>query len=338
MRSLRTLAAACLAALLVVAACGNDDQEAVSGPGGDATTATPADGPAEDGFPVTVENCDVEFTYDEAPTAAVTMNQHVTEILLALGLEGSMVGTAYMDSDIHPDLAAAYETVPVLAEEYPSREQVLAAEPDIVVGGFRSAFNDDAAGPRDALADAGIASYLTTGYCPDREGPQTLEDVRTDITNLGAIFGVTGAADDLWGEIEAAIDDVAARIGDATPVDVFVYDSGTDQAFTAAGDENTTNLIRLAGGRNVFDDVAGSFTEVSWEEVVDRDADVVLILDYGSTTVEEKIDFLRSHPVASTLRAVQKERFVVVELTDVVPGIRNGEVVAAMAEGFHPDR
>lgn len=337
MNHLRTLAAASLASLLVLAACGNDYQEAVSGPGGE-TTATVVDEPAEDGFPVTIVNCDVEITYHSPPTAAVTMNQHVTELLLALGVEGSMVGTAYLDSDIHPDLAAAYEKVPVLADRYPSREQVLAAEPDIVIGGFRSAFNDDAAGPRDALSDLGIASYLTTGYCPDRERPQTLDDLRTDIMNLGAIFGVGDAADALWDEIESTIDDVADRVGGAEPVDVFVYDSGTDQAFTAAGYENTTNLIRLAGGRNVFGDVPGAFIEVSWEEVVDRDAEVVLILDYRSTTVEEKIALLRSHPVASTLRAVQEERFVVVELTEVVPGIRNGEAVAAMAEAFHPDR
>jgi iron complex transport system substrate-binding protein len=106
------------------------------------------------------------------------------------------------------------------------------------------------------------------------------------------------------------------------------------EAFTTGGRENTTALLELAGGRNVFADVDDDRVEVGWEDVVAREPDVVVVLDYGDETVEQKEDFLRSHPVASTLQAVQDERYVVVELTDVVPGVRNGDVVTAMADGF----
>ena len=108
-------------------------------------------------------------------------------------------------------------------------------------------------------------------------------------------------------------------------------------AFTAAGDEMTTALIGLAGGRNIFDDVEGSFTEVSWEDVVDRDPDVVMILNYGDTTAEDKRAFLQDDPRTSGLRAVQEDRIVVVDLTDVVPGVRNGDVVTVMAGAFNDE-
>ncbi|MFX8262546.1 ABC transporter substrate-binding protein, partial [Acinetobacter baumannii] len=64
---------------------------------------------------------------------------------------------------------------------------------------------------------------------------------------------------------------------------VFVYDSGEDKAFTAA---NTylTSLIDLVGGKNIFDDIDKGWAEVSWEEVVNRDPDVIVIVDYGETT------------------------------------------------------
>lgn len=88
----------------------------------------------------------------------------------------------------------------------------------------------------------------------------------------------------------------------------------------------------------MFADVEENFTEVSWEDVVVRDPDAIVILDYGSEAAQDKVASLRTHPVASTLRAVREERFVVVELADVVPGIGNGDAVAAMAEGFHPGR
>lgn len=339
------LAAACIA-LLTISACGSDDDAstattsaatvATEAPAGStpATTATAGDTGV---FPVTIENCGETDTFDKAPTAAITMNQHVTEILLALGLEGSMVGTAYIDSTIRPDLLAAYDTVPVLAAEYPNREQVLAAEPDIVIGGFASAFGDDAAGARDLLREQGIGTYLTEGYCPDFTGRNTFDQVRDDITNLGSIFGVSDKAAALLDTMQAPVDQATAAIDGVDPVTVFVYDSGTEKAFTAAGNEMTTALIELAGGKNVFDDVDDTFTEVSWEDVVARDPDVILILNYGSDTVEDKEAFLESDPIASTLRAVQNKAFVAVDLTDVVPGIRNGDTVLALAKAFHPD-
>jgi iron complex transport system substrate-binding protein len=331
----RSLALLAACALLAVACGDGDDRTATAAAGSDPAADA---GEVEPGaFPVTIENCGRAQTFDAPPERAVTMNQHVTEILLALGLADRMVGTAYMDSEIHPDLADAYRQVEVLAEKYPTREQVLATEPDLVVGGFASAFGDTAAGDRDALEALGIGTYLTETYCPDREGPAALDLVEADIDALGAVFGVPDRADALSAELRAEIDAVREATAGAEPVRVFVYDSGDERAFTAAGFEMTTYLIEAAGGRNVFDDVEAAFTEVSWEDVVDRDPDVVVILDYGDVTVAEKKDLLRTHPVASSLRAVQEERFVVIELTDVVPGIRNGAAVELLGAGFHPD-
>lgn len=41
-----------------------------------------------------------------------------------------MVGTAYLDDKIYEPLQAAYDKVPVLAEQYPSKEQVIDTEAD----------------------------------------------------------------------------------------------------------------------------------------------------------------------------------------------------------------
>ena len=332
-----TLAAVALVA--TTAACGSDDiaDDGVEAATPAATDPTITDDAPAGGFPVTIENCGFEFTYDAPPERAVTMNQHSTELLLALGLADRMVGTAYMDSTILPALADDYEQIPVLADRYPSREQVVASEPDLVVGGFRSAFGDEAAGSRESLAGQSIGSYLTTVYCEDRDEAATIDDLHTDIADVAAIFGIPDEGAALIDEIDAQIAAVTAVVDDRDVVTVFVYDSGTDAAFTAAGREMTTALIELAGGRNVFDDVDATFTEVSWEDVVERDPDVVLILNYGTDTVDDKLGFLASHPVASTLRAVQADDVFAVELTDVVPSIRNGDVVEAIALGLHPD-
>lgn len=112
---------------------------ACSTPDGDAATGEKA-AAKSDGFPYTVKNCGVTTTFQAPPKRVVTMNQHVTEIMLELGLKKSLVGTAYLDDQVLPKYAADYASVPVIAKEYPSYEQVLAADPDFVYGGYSSAF------------------------------------------------------------------------------------------------------------------------------------------------------------------------------------------------------
>ncbi len=102
-------------------------------------------------FPVTINNCGLSITYDAPPERAVTMNQAATEIMLALGLEKHMVGTAFMDDKILPEFADAYAGIPILSEKYPSQEVLLTSEPDFVYGVYRTAFGDEAAGPRAEL-------------------------------------------------------------------------------------------------------------------------------------------------------------------------------------------
>lgn len=73
---------------------------------------------------------------------------------------------------------------------------------------------------------------------------------------------------------------------------VLVYDSGEKEVFTAA--QNFMNeLVTVAGGQNIFGDVASGWTTVSKEDAVERNPEVIVVIDYGATTAEEKINFLK---------------------------------------------
>ncbi len=76
------------------------------------------------------ESCGQPITIDEAPNRAITLNQQATEVMLALGLEDHMVGTAYLEDEIPAQWQDAYDQVPVIAENYPAKEVVLIEEPD----------------------------------------------------------------------------------------------------------------------------------------------------------------------------------------------------------------
>ncbi|MFB7542442.1 ABC transporter substrate-binding protein [Streptomyces zaomyceticus] len=291
---------------------------------------------AAPGFPYTVTNCGVKTTYQAPPQRAVTMNQHVTEVMLALGLEKSLVGTAYLDDAVLPAYKKAYDSVPVLAKEYPSKEALLAANPDFVYGGYSSAFAAKDGRGRDDLKRAGIDTRLNTEYCPI--GSPSVDDLYREVRETGRTFGVPDRAETWIKEARVTVAATEKRLKGVEPVSVFVYDSGDKTAFTAGGKGIGNELITRAGGANVFADLDKPFGDATWEQVVARKPEVVVIYDYGSTTVEQKKKRLLDDPALKDVPAIKNRRFAVMPLSDTVLGIRVPAAVDKLAAQLHPAR
>ncbi|MEV7018118.1 ABC transporter substrate-binding protein [Streptomyces sp. NPDC093991] len=322
-----TAAALALAAALLTAGCGSSRD-----------TAQDAKAPAAPaaGFPVTVDNCGVRTTYEKPPARVVTIHQHPAELMLALGLKDHMVGTAFPDSPVLPELRKDYASIPELARKEPSFETVLEADPDLVYGGYGSAFAENEGRSRTAFADAGIDTHLNREYCGRKR--VTMRDTYDEIRTVGRIFGVPERADALVADLADRVEKAAGKVADAPKVPVFVYDSGDRTAFTAGGKSLGTELIRLAGGENVFADLDDVFGDVSWEQVVDRGPEVIAIYDYaGAGSVERKKKFLLSQPALEDVPAIRNKRFVVLPLTATLVGVRSAYAVEDLARGLHPE-
>ena len=93
-------------------------------------------------WPKTYTSCGVNHTLSGSPSRVVTMNQGVTEFMLAMGLADKIVGTAYLDDSIWPRYAAAYNKIPVLSSSYPDENTIMEVNPDFIVGSYRSAFRE----------------------------------------------------------------------------------------------------------------------------------------------------------------------------------------------------
>ncbi|MEI7034987.1 ABC transporter substrate-binding protein [Streptomyces pratensis] len=287
-----------------------------------------------DGFPYTVTNCGVTTTYQAPPKRVVTMNQHVTEIMLELGLAKSLVGTAYLDDQVLPRYAEDYASVPVIAEKYPSYEQVLASAPDFVYGGYASAFAAGDGRSREALKKSGIETRLNAESCTEGDAP--MDTLYQEIREVGRTFGVPDRAEDWIKRARADNAATAKKLGGLDPVSVFVYDSGDKTAFTAGGEGIGNELIERAGGANVFADLDKPFGDASWENVVARRPEAILIYDYGSTTVEQKKKRLLTDPALADVPAVKNKRFAVMPLSDAVLGVRVPAAVGRLAAQLHP--
>ena len=119
-------------------------------------------------YPVTYTVCGVVHTLNQRPSKVVTMNQGVTEFMLAMGLHKEMVGTAYLDDDIWPRYKTEYDKIPELNKRgYPTEAQIKSSNADFVMGSYASAFNERSC--NNALTGApgtcrGIFN-VTTGPC-----------------------------------------------------------------------------------------------------------------------------------------------------------------------------
>ena len=339
-----------------VAACGEptvryvgQPQAGPAGPAGPqgpkgATGAQGAQGAqgvaGEAAFNVSIENCGFTQIFTAPPERAVSLTQHTTEIMLALGLQDKMVGTAYLDDAILPQYEAAYNKIPVLSDTYPSREVLLGAAPDFVISGFASAFErPENAGPREDLLALDIHSYLSTGACRERVGPLTMDDIYIDFLNLGKIFDVEERAEEVVASMKREVEAVEAKVGALEQkVKVFLYDSGEDKAFTAACCGSANLVVEAAGGINLFNDLEGNYKNASWEAVVERDPEVIVLIEAGWSTSAEKEQILLTNKALADITAVKNKRFVIVPFSSTSPGVRVPTLITVLAKAFYPDK
>lgn len=287
-------------------------------------------------YPLTIQNGENTLVFDKAPERAVTLNGHVTELMLSLGLAPKMVGTAYLNHPILDSLKAEYDAIPILSDGTgsPSLEVVLATGADFTFGRL-SAYRDTAVAPVEKLRELGINAYAVKGTLIKGA---TMDDVYEDIANIGQIFDIQPAAGALIERIRGEIGAVEATIAKAgkPPVKVLVYDSGEDAIYTT-GKALETQLIALAGGVNVFADLDETWSNVSWEEAVARAPEVIVINDYGQTSAADKIALLKHNPALASMPAIQNDRFVVLPLPSAFEGVRNPDAVRTLAAGFYPE-
>ena len=286
--------------------------------------------------PVTVTNCDRTQTFEASPQRIVTMNDHVTEVLLEMGVGDRIVGMGYADAEPLPELADEWNEITGLAEEYPTSEQILDLDADLVVGGMRSAFDEKAGRSRDALEEKGIATFLFSEYCGD--GFPSVDLLVEDYRQLGEILGVPDEATAVTDRVTSGLDDFRTRLDGVAPVPTFFFDSGMNDVLTIGGVGVGQLIADHDGAENIFAEGDRPYSKTTWEVIGERAPEAIVVLDYGSETAQQKIDFLKTQPIMATTPAVQADRFVVVPLDDFFESPRLLTSVETIATALHPER
>lgn len=291
--------------------------------------------------PVTVKSCNRDVTFDAAPSRAISNDVNLTEMMLALKLQDHMVGYTGVSGwkTLDEKLREGVKQLPELSPKYPTKEVLLGADADFYFAGWNYGMKVGGDVTPETLQPLGIKVYELTESCVHimNKAKPTMDDMFVDLLNLGKIFRVEDRAEALVAGYRKELAEIVKGVGPIErPTRVFVYDSGEEKPFTSGEYGIPTAMIEAAGGKNIMDDVAKSWTEVSWEPVIERNPEVVVIVNYGEVTADQKIAFMKNNPAFKNVDAVKNDRFVVLEYVEATPGPRNIGAIARLAKAFHP--
>jgi iron complex transport system substrate-binding protein len=328
--NLSTACAALAVVPLALTACGTG---VISDP-----AATESSGPT-----VTITNCGRELSFDTAPESVVGLMPSQTELLIRLGVRDSIVGQAQTEVSALPeDIADQAADIPVVsADAPPTREDLLAVAPDFVASPTEYEFTaEQGFASIEQLNENGAQAYVATGGCADRRNTAEVTDVLTDIADLGAILRVPDAAGELAQDTEERLAAVEAAISDSPrPAVAQVYVEGNSLSAIGAGIE--ADIIRTAGGDNVFDPDAPEFADffaaqINPEEIISRAPEAMVFGVSGPQHEEQTREYLRN--TFPDVPAVEDDVLIAVPASDLYPGsLGNIDAVETIAQELYPD-
>lgn len=284
---------------------------------------------AEDSaYPMTFQNYGREVIVTQKPQKVLTLGPNCTELFVALGLGDYVIGRSLINHSRGPleEYADVVNSIPKLNYSSATREAVLTSGADFIYA-LDWEISEEGCNIEE-VNQYGMNVYVNSAT--------TLEEQYQEILDIGKVFGVEDTAESFVEDQKNRIKAVQDKLKDKEPIKVLVYDSGNDGVFTCSGSNFESLLINLAGGKNIFDDLTEKqWITVSYEEIIARNPDVILIHDYDSPSVEEKIKEIKSNPILAQLDCVKNERFATITLESVLPGDRMAYAVERMAEDFY---
>jgi iron complex transport system substrate-binding protein len=168
--------------------------------------------------------------------------------------------------------------------------------------------------------------------------PNSLADVWTDIRRVGEALDASARADSLINELRARMAGIAGRAASLDSRPAVAVIEWVDPLM--AGGNWMPELVEMAGGRNLFGEGGKHSPWMTWEEIIEKEPDLILVTPCGydiARTMEDMV-LLSSKPGWSELRAVRSGGVIVADGNQYFnrPGPRLVESLEILAELLHP--
>jgi iron complex transport system substrate-binding protein len=246
-----------------------------------------------------------------------------TEILFALGAGKQIVGREEMSD--YPAEAKDVASIGSVFQKI-NTEAIVALKPDLIL-----AAEINSPEQVKALEDLKLTVY----YLPN---PKTFDDLYANLATVGKLTGRSAEAARLNDSLKARYDAVIQKVSQAKDAPTVFYEiDATDptKPYTSGPGTFIDLVIGLAGGKNVGAELQGAFAQISSEELVKQNPNVIVLGDalYGVTP-----ESLAQRPGWSALSAIKdKQVFTFDDNLISRPGPRLIDGLEQMAKLLHPE-
>jgi iron complex transport system substrate-binding protein len=293
-------------------------------------------------YPVEVQSCFDKAAFDAAPKRPVVNDFNMVQTVIDMGLIDRFVGIAGVAGGEKEIVAApgVVEKLKQFSERYPTLEAILGQNADFYFAGWQYGLNEPDLTPQ-RLAEAGVKTYVLYESCI-RIGPRppiSMETTYADILALGKIFDISPKAEAMVADMRKRVSDVANRIAKATTRPRMMYCGfcNTDNPPRTIGAEGMPRLLfDLAGGKNIFDDIKDSYVNVSWDTVIDRDPEWIVVSN-PRIPHEQIMAYLTTAPALRNVSAVKNRHILFMTYAERSPSTRNVDALERLAREIHPE-
>ncbi|MDQ4138288.1 MAG: ABC transporter substrate-binding protein [Actinomycetota bacterium] len=275
----------------------------------------------EDRDPITIENCGAQVTFDTSPQRVVLLRSGAVPFLHALGVMDRVVARAgqYPHEYYDQTTIAELDRIPLLTEKVDSSghlqisaETVIAQTPDLVLG-----MNDTL--PREKLAAFGIPLLEEPALCGVAGSVPAFDDIYEQLRVYGDVFDRREEAERAAALWEAEYDEIVGGAAGTQLTGAVLFPTvGGGVTYAYGSGSMATAQLEAAGIDNVFSDVSERVFEVTAEELLTRDPDVLVLL-HSDGEPEAVVDAIERVPGTSQLSAVRSGRVMTLLFNFVEP-------------------
>ncbi len=291
-------------------------------------TEIPTDIPTEEPSPapapiIMEDDLGNEVILDEPARAIISISPSLTEILFGIGAGERLIGrdsnSTYPEEALETtDLGGMWDGIPV--------EDILALEPDLVLAG--EIFSADAIAE---LRDLGLNVYW-------QANPDDFDGLYDNIRDIAVLTGTEGQAEELIGNLSGRVAALEEKLADVEELPLVFYELDASEPanpWTTGAGTFISYVIARAKGTNLGDSLEGDWVQISSEELIAQNPDVILLADapYGVTveSVSERAGW-------SEIKAVvEGEVYPFDPFILSVPGPRLIDGYEQVSEILHPE-
>ncbi|WP_028991574.1 ABC transporter substrate-binding protein [Thermoanaerobacter thermocopriae] len=256
-----------------------------------------------------------EVTIEKEPQRIVSLAPSTTELIYALGAGNKVVGVT--DFDNYPP---EVKDIPKVGGfKGPNVEAITAQKPDIIFASTLSGKEQ-----MESLEKMGIPVVMLEA--------KNIDQIYQSIRIIGQITGTEKKGEELIKQMQDKIKEINDKVKELPKVSVF-YLVSLDGNWTAGKGTFIDELINLAGGKNVAEDVNG-WAQYSVEELVKKNPDVIITSPHAGDVKD-----IKNMAGYKDTNAVKNDKVFVISNDDIISRASNRIVLGLeeIAKFLHPE-